>query len=649
MSGDNPIPEAKALSRGELAFYLFTTLAMVSLRWRIGAVVLTMAVGFAVRYALIDVFGDRPIYFTFYPAVLVAALLFGALSGFAAAAVAVVLTFAPFGTVGIASIETTENVLIVDIFLLKCAGVIFLARLIHGIARARRDREELTRLNAEQLGLFIEQAPAAMAMFDREMRYLAASARWRADFGLRRDLVGKSYYDVFPELGEEIRNIHRRALAGESASRQADKYVGFDGSERWLRWEIVPWRLPRNGIGGIVIFSEDITERLRVEEAMHENERRRVAVVEAAMEAIIAIDSEGAIQSANPATREMFGYENFELLDRNVKMLMPNHYRAEHDRYLANYLRGGKKNVIGQRRNVEGRHKDGSVLPLELTVCETTFNHEIMFVGFLRDLSPIEEERRRVNALRDDLVRVSRLNDMSEVVAGLAHEVGQPVAAILNFAAAHRRAMALNGEAPDPDLIAKIEAQARRAAEILKRLRGFIEKRPPERRVARIRDLIDDAICLAVPRSRAHVVHLPPADDGGDIRVCADCIQIGQVLVNLLRNADDALLDAAEPEILVETSCDSSGMVHVTVADNGAGVDGEAHGQLFSPFYSTKKYGMGVGLSIGRSIVESHGGVIFYRANQPCGSIFEFTLPIFRGEESADRPGEDESGFTPHS
>ncbi|MGO9755189.1 MAG: PAS domain S-box protein, partial [Roseiarcus sp.] len=468
----------------------------------------------------------------------------------------------------------------------------------------------------------------------REMRYLAASARWRADFGLPPDIVGKSHYVVFPELGENLREIHRRALAGETLSRQADRYVGFDGSKRWLRWEISPWRVPRNGIGGVVIFSEDITERLLIEEAMHENERRRVAIVDAAMEAIVAIDSKGVIQSANPAAWEMFGYEKSELLDRNVKMLMPNHYRAEHDRYLADYLGGGKENVIGQRRKVEGRRKDGSIVPLELTVCETTFKQEIMFVGFLRDLSPIEEEKRRVAALRDDLVHVSRLNDMGEVVASLAHEVGQPVSAILNFAAAHRRAMALNGEAPAPDLIAKIEAQARRAAEILKRIRGFIEKRPPERRVAGIRDLIDDAISLVVLRSRAHIVYLPPADDGDEVHVCADRIQIGQVLVNLLRNADDALLDTAEPQILVETYCDASGMVHVAFADNGAGVDEEALEQIFSPFFGTKKYGMGVGLSISKSIVESHGGVISYRANAPCGSIFEFTLPVFSGDES---------------
>jgi two-component system, LuxR family, sensor kinase FixL len=641
LSGENPVPEAKARSRGDLALRFFAAVAVLPLRGRISAVVFAMVVGFALRYALIDVFGERAIYFTFYPAVLIAALLFGAYAGCAAAAVAIVLAYAnaPFGAAGVASLGTGQNYLILGIFLFNCAALIFLATLLQCLARSRRESEKLVRLSSEQFGHFVEQAPAAMAMLDRDMRYLATSARWRDFHGLARDLADKSHYVPETEIKQEWREVHQRALAGESVSCDQDRFVRPDGSVRWMRWEVRPWRFAHDGIGGVIIFSEDITERLLVGEAMREKERRLNAIVDAAMEAIVSIDGKGLIQSANPAAQEMFGYDRAELLGCNVKMLMPNHYRAEHDRYLANYLAGGKKHVIGLRRKVEGRRKDGSIFPLELTVGETTFNQDIMFVGFLRDLSPIEEEKRRVNALRDDLVHVSRLNDMGEVVTGLAHEVGQPIAAILNFAAAHRRAMALTGEPPEPDLVAKIEAQARRAAEILRRLRGFIEKRPPERRVAKIHELIDDAVSLALLRSRAQIIYLPPGD-GGDIRVCVDRIQIGQVLVNLLRNADDALLDAPDPEILVETFRNSLGMVRVAVADNGAGIEGEARGQLFAPFFSTKKYGMGVGLSISKSIVESHGGDISYRANAPRGSIFEFTLPIFHGDESGDNPGE---------
>jgi two-component system sensor kinase FixL len=308
-------------------------------------------------------------------------------------------------------------------------------------------------------------------------------------------------------------------------------------------------------------------------------------------------------------------------------MLMPEPYPIEYERLLADY-HGGDSKVVGMRRRVEGRRRDGAAFPLELTICEAPLDENMLFVGFMRDLTPIEDEKRRVNALRDELVHVARLNDMGEMVAGLAHEVGQPIAAILNFSAAHRRAMAAPGQSPEPELIAKIEAQARRAAEILKRLRGVIEKRPPEPKAENIHDMIDDAIRLVLLRSRANVLHVRPADGDEDLLVFADVSQIGQVLINLLRNADDAVVDSADPEILIEVSREGPDKVRVSVADNGAGVDAEAFEQLFEPFHSTKKFGMGVGLSISKSIVESHEGALSYRPNAPRGSIFEFTLPV---------------------
>jgi two-component system, LuxR family, sensor kinase FixL len=277
---------------------------------------------------------------------------------------------------------------------------------------------------------------------------------------------------------------------------------------------------------------------------------------------------------------------------------------------------------------LSGRRKNGEEFPLEIAVSDATHDNDVLFVGMMRDLSPIEEERRRVNALRDELARVSRLNDMAGMVAGLAHEVGQPVAAILNFAATYRRAMAAPGKAPEAGLIAKIEEQARRAAEILRRLRGFIEKRPPERRSVPIRDLIDDALKLTTFRSKPRLVRTPAPPEIRKARVWADPIQIEQVLVNLLRNADDALLDTDTPELIIETSLAGSGRLRLSVADNGAGVDREAVGELFDLFFTTKPFGMGVGLSISKEIVEGHAGVINYRPNAPSGSIFEIELPI---------------------
>jgi C4-dicarboxylate-specific signal transduction histidine kinase len=245
----------------------------------------------------------------------------------------------------------------------------------------------------------------------------------------------------------------------------------------------------------------------------------------------------------------------------------------------------------------------------------------------MRDLSPIVEEKRRVNLLRDELIHVSRLNDMGEVVADLAHEVGQPIAAILNFSAAHRRALAAAGTGAECDMIGRIEAQARRAGEILKRLRGFIEKRPAMREKANLGELIDEALRLSPPRSRARIIFATALERSPD--VFADRIQIEQVIVNLLHNADEALRDAESPKIRIAITQPDPDHVSVSVADNGPGVEPEAWEKLFQAFYSTKRFGMGVGLSICKSIVEDHGGEICFRANAPHGAIFELTLPVF--------------------
>jgi two-component system sensor kinase FixL len=567
----------------------------------------------------------------FYPAIAMASLLGGVGSGAMTIALAVVAVHAPISGNVADPINGVHDLIILGVFLFNATVLVTLARLPRRLVTAWRSSEALFRLNAEQLGHLIEQAPAAMAMFDCDMRYIAASARWRADYDLDQDLRGKSAYDVLPETLDEWKKVHRRVLAGENVRSDLDLFVRPDGRRQWLRWEARPWRDLLGEIGGIVIVAEDVSERRRFQLELEEQQRRLTAVFETAMEAIVTADRHGVIQSVNPAALEIFGYAGDKLVGRNLAILMPEKVGSQHDRYIAGYLRTGVKKIIGQRRVVEGRRKDGSLFPLEISVREAALADGPLFVGVMRDLSPIEAERRRVSALRDELARVSRVNDMGEMAAGLAHEVGQPVAAILNFSAAYRRAMTTTGKPSEGELIGKIEAQARRAAEILKRLRGFIEKRPPERQAMTIDGLIDDALQLVVLRSRPRLLRGPVPPELAGSRIFVDPIQIEQVLISLLRNADDAVIETDTPEIMIETCLASTRRLRVSVADNGAGVAPEAADELFSPFFTTKILGMGVGLSISKSIVESHGGVIGYRPNAPRGSIFEFELPITEG------------------
>lgn len=731
-------------------------LADSPLGWRLATPFIVTPIAFALRYYLEPHLGGNAMFVTFYPAIMVSAIVGGLSGGFTAILLSVLFAHARLKGFQIAPFDRTSDEYLEAAFIFNALLIVAFGKMLQVVARTRLESLEIARLNAEQLGHFVEQAPAAMAMFDRDMRYLAASARWREGFGLSSDLVGKSHYEVLPEVAEEWKEAHRRALEGEVLRSEQDEVRRRDGTTQWLRREVRPWRRAPGAIDGVVIFSEDITERVkaraalaesderlrfalraanagvwewdlasnrsiwsddlwrlfglapnsckpsfeawlsavhpgdraavaqavteaavagretlvewrvfdpsgparwlmtraglmprnesaparymgvviditerkRAEQALRENEKRLSTIFNSTMESIVAFDRSGVIQSANPAARALFGYSNDEILGQNIAALAPDFHRAEQSGAVDDYLHAGEKKIIGRARRVEGRRKDGALFPLELTVTEAILNDERIFVGFIRDLSAIEAERRRVDDLRQELFHVSRVNDMGEVVASLAHDVGQPVAAILNFAAAHRRGFALKGAPTEPELVFKIEAQARRAADILRRLRGFIEKRPPEREPENIEELVDDAIELAFLRSRARVVRSPLAGD--DVRVNVDRVQVGQVLVNLLRNADDALVDAEEPEIVVKTGSDGPGMIRISVADNGSGVDPEAAKELFGAFYSTKQFGMGLGLSLSKSIVEDHGGAIFYRANAPHGSIFEFTLPIYR-------------------
>jgi len=584
---------------------------------RIGAIAALALAGLAASLTLAPDLGDRLTHSLFMPALIAATLLLEIPSGVAVFAVALTAVHAPLFGPPLSPLAGWPDVLQLGAFVFNGVVLLLLARALQDLSRAKSEVDELDRINAEQLGHFIEQAPASMAMFDRDMRYLAASARWRDDFGLSRDIIGKSHYEVLPEIAGARKSIHARALAGEIVKCDRDRFDRLQGGTIWLRSEARPWRHPLDGVGGVLIYCEDISDRVAIRQALEDNERRLNAILNSAMEAIVTIDAEGRVISANPATCEVFGYAVPELLGQSIDLLTPAPL-AGHFRYLEAYRSNRDGRIVGRRREVEGRRKDGTIFPLELTVSEAKDDGGAIFVGFMRDLSPIREERRRVEALRDELAHVVRLNEMGEVVAGLAHEVGQPIAAILNFSAACRRAPGAEAE-----MIGRIEAQARRAGEILKRLRGFIEKRPPTRETEDLAALIEEALQLWPSRLRAPVVFAPERS----FEAVVDRIQIEQVVVNLLQNAEEALRMTSAPEIHISLAQLDPGHISVSVADNGVGVEPDAREKLFSAFYSTKMFGMGVGLSICRSIVEAHGGEIRFRPNQPRGAIFEFTLP----------------------
>ena len=355
------------------------------------------------------------------------------------------------------------------------------------------------------------------------------------------------------------------------------------------------------------------------------------AIEAASIDAIITIDHRGLMQTFNPAARKLFGYSPDEVLGQNVKMLMPGHFREQHDGYISNYLRTGERKIIGIGRVVAGLRKDGSSFPMELAVGEALVDGNRVFVGFIRDLTQIESESRRAEMLQSELLHVNRLNEMGEVAANLAHEVSQPLAAIMNFTQAVQHVLQREERQDTPllkGLLEKIEAQAVRATDIVKRLRAFVERRDIERQAEDMRVIVEEALGLANIESRNRSVRAILELSSDPVLVNVDRVQIQQVLVNFIRNAADAMADLADREITIKSVRTDESQVHVTVSDIGSGIAPQVADQLFKPFVTTKKQGMGVGLSICKSIIENHDGEIGFRANQPRGTTFFFTLPL---------------------
>jgi two-component system sensor kinase FixL len=357
------------------------------------------------------------------------------------------------------------------------------------------------------------------------------------------------------------------------------------------------------------------------------------AIVETSPDGLITIDQASLIQSFNPAAQRMFGYAADEVIGRNVRCLMPNPYRAQHDDYVARYLRTGEKRIIGIGREVLGQRKDGAIFPLELAVGEVRTAGGRIFAGFVRDVSARQEAEERLRELQAELVHVARLSAMGEMASALAHELNQPLTAIINYAQAARRAL---GSADDArqgtlaSLLDKASQQATRAGQIIHRLRQFIAKGETERALEDLNAVVEEASALAligtagkrIAVRRAFAADLPP--------VLIDRVQIHQVVTNLLRNSIDALAEVERREIVLATRRAGADAIEVTVADSGPGLDPALAGRLFQPFVTTKPEGIGIGLSICRSIVDAHGGRLWASANPEGGTTFHIRLPILR-------------------
>jgi two-component system sensor kinase FixL len=339
------------------------------------------------------------------------------------------------------------------------------------------------------------------------------------------------------------------------------------------------------------------------------SDARLASVLDIAVDGIIVIDEQAVILTFNKACELMFGYDSAEAVGQNIAMLMPSEDGGRHDEYVNTYRIAGLRRVIGVQREVVGRRKDGSLFPLELSVGEAHTPDGRQFIGILRDITGRKEAERRYSELQAELIRLTRVSALNEMGLAIAHELNQPLTAILLYLQAASRELQQMDPADGATatvILDKVKREAQRAASIIQSLRQMAEKRAPERRSVDLNTIVEDAVDLTL-MGHGRPVRLVRDYHEGIPAIDVDQVQIQQVVVNLVRNGVEAVRDRRGAQVIVATGCDERHAI-LSVADNGPGIPSERMADLFQAFKTGKRSGMGLGLAISRTIVQSHGG-----------------------------------------
>lgn len=362
-----------------------------------------------------------------------------------------------------------------------------------------------------------------------------------------------------------------------------------------------------------------------------------ISVIDAVVDAIITIDQQGSIQSANQSTFRMFGYTEEELVGQNVSILMPEPYQGNHQGYVERFIATGEATIIGIGRELPALRKDGSLFPIYLAISEIPVGDELYFTGIIRDLSAQKEQERALADQREHLARAGRLSTMGEMTASIAHEINQPLTAIAMYAQACLKMLdrAPLDRAKLAMALDKLNTQSLRAGSVIERIQRFVRNESGERELVRMDDLLGELQHLAAGDARSHGIDISYEFAQELPEVFCDPVQIQQVALNLLRNAIDSMqeVDCVNGNQIRVTAVSEADAVCVEVSDQGTGVPEDQQELVFGAFHSTKRDGMGMGLSICESIMEAHGGDLDFRNNAGVGATFYFRLPTTRDPE----------------
>jgi two-component system sensor kinase FixL len=504
----------------------------------------------------------------------------------------------------------------------------------------RKLAEQALRETAARLRTLTETAVDGVILIDARGVVLMFNPACEKLFGYSADeVIGENVKMLMPQ---PYRHEHDRYITNYRDTRDPKiigsgrEVVGLRKDGSTFPMDLSVGEARQDGESIFVGIIRDITERKLAEQALRETAARLRTLTETAVDGVILIDARGVVLMFNPACEKLFGYSADEVIGENVKMLMPQPYRHEHDRYITNYRDTRDPKIIGSGREVVGLRKDGSTFPMDLSVGEARQDGESIFVGIIRDLTSRKRTEAELEQARAELVRVARLTTLGELTAAIAHEVNQPLTGLVSSGNACLRWLA--GDVPNLKAarksVERMISAGSRAGEVIRRIRALVGKAPPLRDRLNINDAITEVIALIRGEIQRNRISLRTKLSTDVPLVLGDRIQLQQVILNLILNAVEAMSDVSpQPrELSVSSAKDGSNGALVSVRDSGTGLDGTVLDRLFEAFYTTKAHGMGIGLAVSRTIVQAHGGRLWATPNVPQGAIFQFTLPA-DGEE----------------
>jgi two-component system NtrC family sensor kinase len=505
------------------------------------------------------------------------------------------------------------------------------------------------------LKAIVDAMPSPVALFDTAHRCRYANRRYLTLMGKTAgQVVGHRVVEILgAEIWDRLAQHAERAAAGHEAHFEAWE-AHDDGNRCYLQRSYVPLRASNGTIDGYYVLIQDLTDlKLRAEEletqrvALRGAEAVNAAVVASALDCVVVIDADARVVSFNPMAEQTFGYRQTDVVGRPIsELIVPPHLRAQHSAGFERYLKSGHGNVIGRRVEVEAMRADQSIIPVELAITEVSLPGRRLFTAYLRDLTPARNAAAEIERQRETLYQNEKLAALGSLLAGVAHELNNPLSIVIGQALMLGEDLADGLAGKDALALAKrarqIEVAAERCAKIVRSFLAIARQRKAERRRIVVSDLVTAAIDLLGYTLKTSSVTVEPRIDPGLPALLGDADQLHQVIVNLILNAQQALESSSgEKRVTVHAYPDPiRSSVVIQVSDTGPGVPDAIRSRIFDPFFTTKPVGIGtgIGLAVSRGMIEGHGGSLTLLPSGDGGATFEIALPVEKGEIAGALP-----------